>query len=85
MKKRVLVTYNMFRTGYSELIRKYDVTFPPEGRETFTYDEVYEMLPEYDVLQSMFNFPVDRKLMERGLPRLELVSNYAVGDRKSVV
>ena len=79
MKKRVLVTYNMFRTGYAELIRKFDVTFPPEGRETFTYDEVYEMIPEYDVLQSMFNFPVDRKLMERGLPRLELVSNYAVG------
>ena len=55
------------------------MTFPPVGRETFTYDEVYEMIPEYDVLQSMFNFPVDRKLMERGLPRLELVSNYAVG------
>ena len=59
MKKRVLVTYNMFRTGYAELIEKYDVTFPPEGRETFTYDEVYEMIPEYDVLQSMFNFPED--------------------------
>lgn len=79
MKKRVLVTYNMFRAGYAELIEKFDVTFPPEGRESFTYDEVYEMLPEYDVLQSMFNFPVDRKLMERGLPRLQLVSNYAVG------
>lgn len=79
MTKRVLVTYNMFRTGYKELIQKYDVTFPPEGRESFDYDEVYNMLPEYDVLQSMFNFPVDRKLMERGLPRLQLVSNYAVG------
>ena len=79
MKKRVLVTYNMFRAGYAELIEKFDVTFPPEGRESFTYDEVYEMLPEYDVLQSMFNFPVDRKLMERGLPRLQLISNYAVG------
>lgn len=79
MKKRVLVTYNMFRAGYAELIEKYDVTFPPEGRETFTYDEVFEMIPEYDVVQSMFNFPVDRKLMERGKPRLELVSNYAVG------
>ncbi len=79
MKKRVLVTYNMFRSGYAELIDKFDVTFPPEGRESFTYDEVYQMLPEYDVLQSMFNFPVDRKLMEHGLPRLQLVSNYAVG------
>lgn len=79
MKRRILVTYNMFRTGYSELEKRYDVTFPPEGQESFTYDEVYEMLPEYDVLQSMFNFPVDRKLMERGLPRLQLISNYAVG------
>ena len=69
----------MFRAGYKELIEKFDVTFPPEDRESFTYDEVYEMLPDYDVLQSMFNFPVDRKLMERGLPRLQLVSNYAVG------
>lgn len=79
MKKKVLVTYQMFRSGYAELMEKYDVTFPPEGRETFTYEEVYEMLPEYDALQSMFNFPVGRELMQRGLPRLKIVSNYAVG------
>ena len=30
MKKKVLVTYNMFRSGYAELVEKYDVTFPPE-------------------------------------------------------
>ncbi|CCY38851.1 putative uncharacterized protein [Tannerella sp. CAG:118] len=29
IRKKVLVTYNMFRPGYSELIKKYDVTFPP--------------------------------------------------------
>lgn len=79
MKKKVLVTYQMFRSGYAELMEKYDVTFPPEGRETFTYDEVYQMLPEYDALQSMFNFPVSRELLQRGLPRLRIVSNYAVG------
>ena len=50
MKKRVLVTYNMFRAGYAELIEKYDVTFPPEGRESFTYDEVLDMIEDYDVL-----------------------------------
>ena len=33
----------MFRTGYAELMEKYDVTFPPEGRETFTYDEAVEL------------------------------------------
>lgn len=79
MRKRVLVTYQMFREGYKALMEKFDVTFPPEGRETFTYDEVFDMLPRYDVLQPMLNFPVDRKLMERGLPKLRLISNFAVG------
>lgn len=78
MKKRVLVTYNMFRAGYAELIEKYDVTFPPEGRESFTYDEVLEMIEDYDVLQSMFNFKVDEALITKG-KRLKLISNYAVG------
>lgn len=78
MKKKVLVTYNMFRSGYSELIEKYDVTFPPEGVESFTYEEVLQMIPEYDALQSMFNFPVDKRLMDAGV-KLKIISNYAVG------
>lgn len=78
MKKRVLVTYNMLRPGYSELEEKYDVTFPPEGRESFTYGEVLSMIGEYDALQPMFNFKVDAPLMEAGR-KLKIISNYAVG------
>lgn len=78
MKKRVLVTYNMFRSGYSELVEKYDVTFPPEGRESFTYDEVLSVIDGYDALQPMFNFPVDARLIEAG-KQLKIISNYAVG------
>lgn len=76
--KKVLITYNMFRQGYEELIAKYDVTLPPEGVESFTYDQVYEMIPEYDALLSMFNFPVNKKLMDHA-GKLKIVSNYAVG------
>lgn len=76
--KKVVVTYNMFRSGYADLMKKYDVVFPPEERESFTYDEVYEMIPEVDALQSMYNFTVDKKLMDHA-PRLKIVSNYAVG------
>lgn len=76
--KRVVVTYNMFRAGYAELMKKYEVIFPPEGHEIFTYDEVYEMIPEVDALQSMYNFSVDKKLMDHA-PNLKIVSNYAVG------
>lgn len=56
-KKKVLVTYNMWRDGYAELMQKYDVTFPPEGVESFSYDEVLGMIADYDALQSMYNFP----------------------------
>lgn len=73
---KILVTYDMFREGFAELESKYDVTFP-EGRD-FTYEEVLEMIPEYDVLCSMFDFPVQKELIDRA-PRLRLVANYAVG------
>lgn len=77
-KKKVLVTYNMWRDGYAELMQKYDVTFPPEGVESFSYDEVLDMIADYDALQSMYNFPVDKRLMDAA-PKLKIVSNYAVG------
>ena len=77
-KKKVLVTYNMWREGYAELMQKYDVTFPPEGAESFAYDEVLQIIGDYDALQPMFNFRVDRRLMDAA-PKLKIISNYAVG------
>ncbi|MDR1114913.1 MAG: 2-hydroxyacid dehydrogenase family protein [Tannerella sp.] len=77
MKKKVLVTYNMFREGFSELESKYEVTFP-DGDADFTYDEVSEMIPEYDALCPMFNFPVNKELIDKGI-KLHIVANYAVG------
>ncbi|MGM9758941.1 MAG: 2-hydroxyacid dehydrogenase family protein [Parabacteroides sp.] len=73
---KILVTYDMFREGFAELESKYEVTFP-EGRD-FTYEEVYEMIPEYDVLCSMFDFPVNKELIDHA-PKLQLIANYAVG------
>ena len=66
----------MFREGFTELKSKYDVTFP-EGRD-FTYEEVMEMIPEYDVLCSMFDFPVNKALVDHA-KKLRMVANYAVG------
>ena len=79
---KILVTYDMFREGFTELESKYDVTFP-EGRD-FTYDEVYAMIPEYDVLCSMFDFPVNKELIDHA-PNLKLIANYAVGYNNSEV
>ncbi|MDD4515862.1 2-hydroxyacid dehydrogenase family protein [Massilibacteroides sp.] len=73
---KILVTYDMFREGFEELVEKYDVTFP-DGKD-FSYEEVMSMIPEYDVLCSMFDFPVNKELMDHAI-NLKLVANYAVG------
>ena len=75
--KKVLVTFNMFREGFAELESKYDVTFP-EGDKDLTYDEVMEIIPEYDALCSMFDFPVNKELIDKGT-NLQIIANYAVG------
>lgn len=74
--KKILVTYDMFREGFAELESKYEVTFP-EGRD-FTYEEVFEMIPDYDILCSMFDFPVNKELIDHA-PNLQMIANYAVG------
>lgn len=68
----------MFRSGYSQLMESYDVTFPPEGVESFTHQQVVDMIGDYDALQPMFNFTVDREILKAG-KKLKIVSNYAVG------
>ncbi|WP_080902784.1 NAD(P)-dependent oxidoreductase [Parabacteroides sp. Marseille-P3160] len=74
--KKVLVTYNMFREGFVEMESKYKVTYPE--KKSFTYEEVLDLIPAYDVLCSMFNFPVTKELIDRGT-KLQLIANYAVG------
>jgi len=75
--KKILVTYNMFREGFAELERLYDVTFP-EGDKDLTLEDAMAVIEDYDALCPMFNFPVNRDLIERGV-KLRIVANYAVG------
>lgn len=62
--------------GYTELMKRYDVTFS-EG-QSFTHEEVLQVIDRYDAILSMFDFKVDKELIDRG-SRLKIVSNYAVG------
>ena len=78
MKKKVLVTYNLFREGFRELESKYDVTFPPVEKVNFRYEEVLDLISTYDAICSMFNFPVNKELMDKAV-RLKAISNFAVG------
>ena len=76
--KKVLVTYNLFREGFKELESKYDVTFPSNEKVNFKFAEVIDIIPEFDALCSMFNFPVTKELMDKAV-KLKAISNFAVG------
>lgn len=76
--KKILVTYHMFRAGFGELEQKYNVTFPIKPNSYFSYDEVSAIIADYDVLCPMFDFPVDKTLIDKAA-KLKLIANYAAG------
>lgn len=78
MKPKVLITYNIFGELYRDILEKFEVTMPVPGVESFTYDQVLSMIGEYDALLSMWNFPVDEKLLDAA-KKLKIVANFAVG------
>ena len=76
--KKILVTYNMFREGFEELESKYEVTFPTSEKKYFSYEEVLNMISSYDALCTMYNFPVNKELIDKA-NNLKAISNFAVG------
>lgn len=74
--KKILFTYNLLPECFTALTDRYEVIFP--GRYAFSYEEVSGLIPEVEVLCSMFDFKVDKALMDKA-SRLQLIANYAVG------
>lgn len=78
MKPKILITYNIFGELYREILKDFEVTMPAPGVETFTYDWVLLHIHEYDAILSMWNFPVDKQLLQAAT-NLKIVANFAVG------
>lgn len=51
---------------------------PAPEVESFTYDEVLDVIGDCDALLSMWNFPVDKRLLDAA-QKLKIVANFAVG------
>ena len=78
MKPRVLITYNIYRDVYKEVLKDFDIIMPAEGIETFKYEDVLPVVESFDAILSMWNFPIDQQLLDAA-KNLKIVSNYAVG------
>lgn len=63
--------------GFERLASENTVIRPPKGRD-FTKEEICELIKDCDVLCSVFDITIDKKIMDSG-KKLRLISNYAVG------
>ena len=73
---KILVTYQIPREPFKQLPQGWEITFP--SSESMSKDEIIRLIPQYDVLLSMFNAPVDKEIIDAG-KNLKLISNYGVG------
>lgn len=77
MKIRILVTYNILKESFSDAPDNYEFILP--SAPSFTKKEIIERLQECDGLLSMFNFPIDKDIIDAGGTRLKIISNFGVG------
>lgn len=76
MKKKILITYNLPREGFAELTEHFELIFPKN--DSFSKEEVLERVAECDALLSMFNFVIDKEIIDAG-KNLKIISNFGVG------
>lgn len=76
MKKKILITYNLPREGFAELTEHFELIFPKNA--SFSKEEVLERVAECDALLSMFNFVIDKEMIDAG-KNLKIISNFGVG------
>lgn len=77
MKIRILVTYNILKESFVEAPDNYEFILPKAP--SFSKEEIIERIPECDGLLSMFNFPIDKDIIDAGGTRLKIISNFGVG------
>ena len=74
--KKILITYRLLPEAFTQYKEQFELIFPQN--DSFTEKEILELIPECDALLSMFNMPINKKIIEKG-KNLKIISNYGVG------
>ncbi len=74
---KVLVTYALPQEGFADYTSDFEFIFP-EGKPSFSPEEVVDRIGDVDALLSMFNLPVGKEIIDAG-KRLKIISNFGVG------
>ena len=74
---KILVTFDTVDEGFELIDPVHQVIRPPRGRD-FSTEELYELLPEADVLCTSFDYPTRATLLQYA-QKLRLIANFGVG------
>ena len=74
---KILVAFDTRDEGFEKLGSEHEIIRPPKGRD-FTLEELQGLLPEAEVLCTVFDRPARAELLEYGT-RLRLIANFGVG------
>ena len=74
---KILVTFDTVDEGFELIDQAHQVIRPPRGRD-FSTEELYELLPEADVLCTSFDYPTRATLLQYA-HKLRLIANFGVG------
>lgn len=76
--KKILLTRNIPQEAISEVEKNYEITMPDQEKDIFTKEEVMEMIPDYDGLLSINEYPIPREILEKS-DSLRVVGNGGAG------
>ena len=74
---KILVIFDTVHEGFELIDQAHQVIRPPRGRD-FSTEELYELLPEADVLCTSFDYPTRATLLQYA-HKLRLIANFGVG------
>lgn len=75
---KILIAHQIPRAPFINMPADWVITFPEEGKLSFSTEELIELIPSYDVLISFFTDPVPNSVIDAA-QRLKIISNFGAG------
>lgn len=75
---KILIAHQIPRDPFINMPADWVITFPEEGKLSFSTEELIELIPPYDVLISFFTDPVPNSVIDAA-KRLKIISNFGAG------
>ena len=75
---KILIAHQIPRSPFANMPADWTITFPAEGQECFSQEELVKLVPEYDAFVSYFTYPVMNQMIDAG-KRLKIISNFGAG------